>query len=75
MPNGHSADLVARDNGLKALEEVDARKCEAIELRYSGGLSIQEIAETLGLSAKTVSRDLAFAEAWLYQQMREAKRA
>ncbi len=74
LPNGHSADLLALDSSLKALEELDARKHEVVELRYFGGLSLQEIAEALQVSTKTVSRDLAFAEAWLHQQMRKGKR-
>jgi RNA polymerase sigma factor (TIGR02999 family) len=61
LPHGLSTDLLALDESLKALEEVDARKCKAVELRYFGGLSIDEIAEILRVSAKTVSRDLAFA--------------
>jgi len=64
-----SQDLVALDSGLKALEELDPRKCEAVELRYFGGLSLDEIAETLDVSAVTVRRDLRMAEAWLLQKM------
>lgn len=75
LPDGHSAELLALDDSLKALEEFDVRKCEAIELRYFSGLSIGEISETLGISEKTVSRDLAFAEAWLYRQMQQGKHA
>jgi RNA polymerase sigma factor (TIGR02999 family) len=70
LPDGRSADLIALDQSLKTLEEVDARKCKAVELRYFAGLSVEEIAEMLELSAKTVRRDLAFAEAWLHRQIR-----
>ena len=70
LPDGRSADLLTLDNSLKELEGMDARKCQVIELRYFGGLSHKEIAEALEISAKTVSRDLAFAEAWLYRQIR-----
>ena len=69
MPNGQNADLLALDGALQALEQVDARKGQAVELRYFGGLSIDEIAEALKVSTKTVHRDLTFAEAWLRQQM------
>ena len=64
-----SRDLIALDCGLNALEKIDARKCRAVELRYFGGLSMDEIAETLDVSAITVRRDLRMAEAWLHQEM------
>jgi len=64
-----SRDLVALDSGLKALEEFDPRKCKAVELRYFGGLSMDEIAQTLNVSAVTVRRDLRMAEAWLHHEM------
>ena len=65
-----SRDLVALDEGLSALEKLDPRKCKAIELRYFGGLSMDEIATTLGVSGVTVRRDLRMAEAWLHREMR-----
>jgi RNA polymerase sigma-70 factor, ECF subfamily len=71
LPNGRSADLLALDESLKALEEVDRRKCKVVELHYFGGLSLDEIAGILRVSTRTVSRDLAFSEAWLRQQMRK----
>jgi RNA polymerase sigma factor (TIGR02999 family) len=64
-----SADLVALDDALTELEKLDARKCKAIELRYFGGLSMEEIAQALKISPVTVRRDLRMAETWLYQQM------
>jgi RNA polymerase sigma factor (TIGR02999 family) len=67
-----SGDLIALDTGLTALEKVDPRKCKAVELRYFGGLSLDEIAETLGVSAVTVRRDLRMAEAWLQKEMQGA---
>jgi RNA polymerase sigma factor (TIGR02999 family) len=63
-----SRDLVALDLSLNALEKVDPRKCKAVELRYFGGLSMGEIALTLGVSTVTVRRDLRKAEAWLYRE-------
>lgn len=66
---GRGRDLVALDSGLHALEIIDARKCKAVELRYFGGLSMEEIAQTLGVSTITVRRDLRMAEAWLYKRM------
>jgi RNA polymerase sigma-70 factor, ECF subfamily len=67
-----SRDLVALDSGLRALEKLDPRKCKAVELRYFGGLSMDEIAQTLEVSAVTVRRDLRMAEAWLYHEIRNA---
>lgn len=64
-----SSDLIALDSGLIALEKIDPRKCKAVELRYFGGLSMDEIAQTLEVSAITVRRDLRMAEAWLHQEM------
>jgi RNA polymerase sigma factor (TIGR02999 family) len=65
-----NADLVALDDALTELEKLDARKCKAIELRYFGGLAMEEIAQALEISPVTVRRDLRMAETWLYQQMR-----
>jgi len=65
-----SADMVSLDDSMNALEKLDARKCRAVELRYFGGLSMEEIAQTLDVSVITVRRDLRMAEAWLHQQMR-----
>jgi RNA polymerase sigma factor (TIGR02999 family) len=65
-------DLVALDSGLKALERLDPRKCRAVELRYFGGLSMDEIAQVLEISPVTVRRDLRMAEAWLHHEMRDA---
>ena len=64
------AELVALDLGLSALEKLDARKCKAVELRYFGGLSMEEIAQALDVSPVTVRRDLRMAEAWLHNEMR-----
>lgn len=65
-------DLVALDTGLTALEKIDPRKCRAVELRYFGGLSMDEIAQTLDISPITVRRDLRMAEAWLHQEMKDS---
>jgi RNA polymerase sigma-70 factor, ECF subfamily len=62
-------DLVALDAGLTALEKIDPRKCKAVELRHFGGLSMEELAKTLGVSAETARRDLRMAEAWLNSQI------
>jgi len=67
-PN-RSRGLIALDEGLTALEKIDPRKCRAVELHYFGGLSTEEIAQTLEVCAMTVRRDLRMAEAWLHNQM------
>lgn len=65
-----SGAILALDAGLTALEKIDERKCKAVELRYFGGLSTAEIAQTLDVSENTVLRDLRMAEAWLHNEMR-----
>jgi RNA polymerase sigma factor (TIGR02999 family) len=60
-----AADIVALDDALKSLAEVDARQSRIVELRFFFGLSIEETAEALGVSTGTVMRDWTFAKAWL----------
>jgi RNA polymerase sigma factor (TIGR02999 family) len=68
-------DLVALDEALTALAEIDARKSKAIELRFFGGLSIEETAEALEVSTETVKRDCRLAKSWLLRWLTEnAKR-
>jgi RNA polymerase sigma-70 factor, ECF subfamily len=64
-----SADLVALDDALKTLAEMDARQAEVVELRYFGGLNEEEVAEVLKTSARTVRRDWSLARAWLYREL------
>jgi len=70
LPDGRTADLLVLDESLKALEKVDPRKCRTVEMHYFAGLPVEEIAEVQQISSRTVRRDLAFAEAWLSQQVR-----
>jgi RNA polymerase sigma factor (TIGR02999 family) len=65
------ADLIALDDALKALAAVDERKSRVIELRFFGGLSIQETAEVLQVSDETVKRDWRLAKAWLLREFRK----
>ena len=65
---GH--DLVALDEALQSLAKVDPRKVQVIELRYFGGLSVDETAEALGVSGDTVMRDWRFAKIWLRREMK-----
>jgi RNA polymerase sigma-70 factor (ECF subfamily) len=64
-----SHDLLALDRGLNALEKLDPRKCQAVELSYFVGLSMDEIAQALDVSEVTVRRDLRMAEAWLQHEI------
>jgi len=66
---GKSPDLLALDDALRALAEKDERKARVLELRYFGGLSVEETAEVLGLSVATVGREARFATAWLRREM------
>jgi RNA polymerase sigma factor (TIGR02999 family) len=65
-------DLLALNDALARLEAVDPRKARVVECRVFGGLSLDETAEALGSSAATVSRDWAFARAWLHRELAEA---
>jgi RNA polymerase sigma factor (TIGR02999 family) len=63
------ADVLAVDSALEVLAVEDPRKAQVVELRFFGGLSIDETAEALGVSARTVHADWAFARAWLYRTL------
>ena len=65
-------DLVALDDALEALAKVDERKSRVIEMRFFGGLSVQETAEALHVSPETVMRDWKIAKAWLLRELRGA---
>ena len=62
-------DLVAIDDALSALAERDPRKAHIVELRFFGGLNLQEIAEVIGVAPITVSREWAKARAWLHREL------
>ncbi|MDQ5835995.1 MAG: sigma-70 family RNA polymerase sigma factor [Acidobacteriota bacterium] len=66
-----SAELIALDEALQKLVEVDERKARVVELRYFGGLSVEETAEVLGISTATVNRDWDMAKAWLAKKIRD----
>ena len=67
-----AGDLVALDAALDALSKLDARKGRVVELRYFGGLSVEETAEVLHVSEQTVTRDWRMARLWLGREMRRA---
>lgn len=62
-------DLLALDDALKALAEFDERRCRIVELRFFGGLSVDETAEALRVSPRTVAREWRLAQAWLYREL------
>ena len=64
-----TADMLALDEALESLAAVDLRKCRVVELRFFGGLSVEETAEVLRVSPATVMHDWSMAKAWLYAQV------
>jgi RNA polymerase sigma factor (TIGR02999 family) len=70
----HGAKLVALDDAMQTLANIDQRKAQVVELRYFGGLSVEETAEVLNVSAVTVKRDWRTARAWLYREMKVGAR-
>ena len=63
-------DLIALDDALNALAAIDPRKSQVVELRFFGGLSVEETAEVLKVSPETVKRDWRLAKVWLLREMR-----
>jgi len=70
---GH--DLVALDDALQALEAIHPRQSQVVELRFFGGLSLEETAESLDVSVDTVKRDWRFARMWLLRELTGARPA
>ncbi len=62
-------DLVALDDALKELAKINERQAKVVEMRFFGGLSVEETAEALGASTATVKRDWTFARAWLLKEL------
>ena len=72
-PSGRpDVELIALEDAMQRLAALDERKSRVVELKFFGGLTIDEIAEVLGLSAATVEREWAFARAWLYDAIEGA---
>jgi RNA polymerase sigma factor (TIGR02999 family) len=71
---GHdrSADLIEIDEVLTRLEKLDQRQAKVVELRFFGGLSVEETAEAMGISEPTVKREWAMARAWLHRELASA---
>jgi len=68
--NGTSVDLVALDEALTRLAELDERQSRIVELRFFSGMSVDETAEALGVSTATVKNDWRTAKAWLFQELK-----
>jgi RNA polymerase sigma-70 factor, ECF subfamily len=66
---GDDADLVELDEVLTALAKVDQRKAQVVEMRFFGGLSVEEVAEVLKVSQETVTRDWRLAKVWLLREL------
>lgn len=64
-----SAEIIALDEALQALEKLDERKSRVVELRYFAGLNEEETAEVLKVSPQTVQRDWRFAKGWLFREL------
>ena len=64
-----TSDLVALDDAMNALARLDPRKARIVEMRFFGGLSVEETAEVLKVSPGTVRRDWSIAKVWLYREL------
>jgi RNA polymerase sigma factor (TIGR02999 family) len=71
VPGSTAPDVIALDDALHDLAKLDERKSRIIELRYFGGLSMEEMAEVMSLSVATLRREMRLAEAWLGRQMQK----
>lgn len=70
---GQSKEIIDLHEALERLATLDARKAEVVEMKYFGGLTYEEIAEVLKISAITARRDWEFARAWLYAELQSAQ--
>jgi RNA polymerase sigma-70 factor (ECF subfamily) len=73
VSSDRASEVIALDDALNMLAEFDPRKARVIELRFFGGLSVEETAEVLGISPDTVMRDWRLARAWLLKEMNSKK--
>jgi RNA polymerase sigma-70 factor, ECF subfamily len=70
LAGARDADLVALDHAMNALARIDPRKVRVVEMRFFGGLSVEETAEVLSVSPVTVKRDWRAARSWLYRELK-----
>ena len=66
-----AADIIALDDALTTLAAIDERKSQVVEMRYFGGLSVEETAEALGVSVRTIKRDWTMAKLWLLRELKK----
>jgi RNA polymerase sigma-70 factor (ECF subfamily) len=66
-------DVIALDEALEKLAALDPRQAKVVELRFFGGMNVEEVAEALGVSKRTVEGDWTFARAWLSRALREGE--
>ena len=71
VPVAVDVDVLALDEAMQQLAQLDARQAQIVELRFFGGLSVEDSAEVLGISPATVKRDWTSARAWLYREMKQ----
>jgi len=69
LPGGSQVDLIKLDDALASLAKIDEQQSRIIELRFFGGLSIEETAQSIGVSPRSVKRQWAIARAWLYREL------
>jgi RNA polymerase sigma factor (TIGR02999 family) len=69
IPARHEVDVIALDDALNELAKLDARQCQIVELRFFGGLSIEDTAAFIGISSATVKREWVTARAWLTREL------
>jgi RNA polymerase sigma factor (TIGR02999 family) len=69
LPERKDADVLAVDDALKALAEIDPRQSRVVELRFFAGLSLEEISDVMGIAPATVQRDWTAARAWLHREI------
>ena len=72
LGGGRARELIALDDALNTLAAIDERKARVVELRFFGGLSVEETAEVLAVSPETVMRDWKFARSWLHSELSES---
>lgn len=70
VSSGRSAEIVALDDALNALAVLDERKVRVVEMKFFGGLTVEEISGVLKVSPETVKRDWSFAQSWLLRELR-----
>jgi RNA polymerase sigma factor (TIGR02999 family) len=75
LPKKRRPRLVALDDALNGLAALDTRQCHIVELRFFGGLTIDETSQVLGVSPATIKREWTTARAWLYREMGHAEKA